>query len=376
MEILSAFLFSQSSISIVVSETLLWLFIGKKSSVASYLVEKCGLSSKSAMSAAKYGRYFTPERADTALSFFADLGFSKSQLSKLVQRSPLLISQPNAQKLFMPKIELLNSKGLSGTELIQTLSRSPTILRRSLHRYIIPHFDYLKALLGSDYKVIVSLKRYSDLFNENPRSNFEPNVALLKQHGLPQSGIMYMLSQQPRILFLRTDKFKIVMEEVIKIGVDPSKFTFAMAFQAKMSMSKSTWERKFDVYKRWGLSKEDILRAFAKNPRCMTISEEKLEVVMDTYVNKLGFDSLVIISTSMTGYSFKKRIIPRSSVIQVLLSKGLIHKSKITCTPFMCYEELFLKKYVTKYEKEVPNLSKIYKEQLQLGSTEIVTSNV
>ncbi|KAM7269716.1 hypothetical protein ACFE04_025213 [Oxalis oulophora] len=332
----------------------------------SYL-EKYGLSPNSALSAAKYARFTTPERSpDSVLSFFADQGFSKSQLSQLLTGAPTLISCSDAPKYFMPKIQFLKSKGFTQTELIKTLIVNPVILKRSLQGFIIPHFDYLKALLGSDDKVVNVIERYPSLFSDDRLSRLEPNISILQKHGVPQPGILYLLFQQPRSLARQPDKFKILVEDILKLGVNPLRITFVVAIIAKLSMSKLTWERKLDVYKKWGLSEEDMSLAFVKYPWCMAVSEEKLTKAMDIFVNKLGLESSVISKCpTMIGYSLKKRIIPRSFVIQVLLAKGLIDKSIVKGNAFVCSEKLFLKKFVNNYGNEVPGLLKLYEEHFK-----------
>ncbi|KAM7269339.1 hypothetical protein ACFE04_024836 [Oxalis oulophora] len=332
----------------------------------SYL-EQCGLSPKSALSAAKYARFTTPERSpDSILSFFTDQGFSKSQLSKLLTLAPALISCTDAPKFFMPKIQFLKSKGFTQTELVKTLTLNPLILKRSLQAFLIPHFDYLKSLLGSDDKVAQVIKRHPPSFTRKRQSRLEPNISILQKHGVSQSGIFYLLFYQPRTIDINPDKFELLVEEIIKLGINPLRQTFVVAIIAKLSMSKLTWERKLDVYKKWGLSEEEMLLAFVKYPWCMTISEEKLTKAMDIYVNKLGLESSVISKRpTMIGYSLKERIIPRSLVIQVLLSKGLIDKSTVTGNAFVCSEKLFLKKFVNNYGNEVPDLLKLYEQHFK-----------
>ena len=77
-------------------------------------------------------------------------------------------------------------------------------------------------------------------------------------------------------------------------------------------MSKSTWERKVDVYKRWGWSENEIFGAFGQIPWCMTVSEDKIKAIMDFVVNILGCESSVIAkSPILISMGLEKRIIPR-----------------------------------------------------------------
>uniref|UniRef100_A0A2N9J152 Uncharacterized protein n=1 Tax=Fagus sylvatica TaxID=28930 RepID=A0A2N9J152_FAGSY len=107
------------------------------------------------------------------------------------------------------------------------------------------------------------------------------------------------------------------------MGFNPSKLTFVLAVLALWGLNKSMWERRVNAYKRWGLSEEEILVAFRKSPWCIIASEDKIMQVMDFFVNKMGFEaSLIVKRPVLLTLSLEKRMIPRGSVIEVLLSKG------------------------------------------------------
>jgi mTERF domain-containing protein len=54
-------------------------------------------------------------------------------------------------------------------------------------------------------------------------------------------------------------RFRRTVEEVKEMGFDPLKMKFVEAVYAMSGMRKSTWERKVNAYKRWGLSEAEIL---------------------------------------------------------------------------------------------------------------------
>jgi mTERF domain-containing protein len=60
--------------------------------------------------------------------------------------------------------------------------------------------------------------------------------------------------------------------------------------------------------------------------------------------------------------SFKKRIIPRTSVLKVLESKGLIKDDKLVA-PSKVYEKIFLNKFSHCFEVEASKLLKLYEEK-------------
>ncbi|KAE8717645.1 hypothetical protein F3Y22_tig00110044pilonHSYRG00328 [Hibiscus syriacus] len=70
---------------------------------------------------------------------------------------------------------------------------------------------------------------------------------------------------------------------------NPERFNFVLSACALGSTSKSTRERKFDVYKKFGWSEKEIVEAFRRNPSVMATSEDKIKAVMDILVNSLTF---------------------------------------------------------------------------------------
>ncbi|MFQ6634412.1 hypothetical protein Gotur_011218 [Gossypium turneri] len=74
-------------------------------------------------------------------------------------------------------------------------------------------------------------------------------------------------------------------------------------------MSKSTWETKFDVYKKCGWSEEEILDAFKNHPSIMVASEGRIKTLMDFFVNVIGFKaSFIAKQFYFLGLSMEKRL--------------------------------------------------------------------
>ena len=68
---------------------------------------------------------------------------------------------------------------------------------------------------------------------------------------------------------------------------------------------------------------------------------------MDLFVNKMGKESSLIARRPLLlSYSLEKRLIPRYSVVQFLLSKGLINKDLRFKSVFESNEKMFLHRFV------------------------------
>ncbi|XP_023527657.1 transcription termination factor MTERF6, chloroplastic/mitochondrial-like [Cucurbita pepo subsp. pepo] len=296
---------------------------------------------------------------------FENHGFSKTQISEIVKKFPQVLSA-NPEKTLLPKLLFFQSKGLSSPEIAKLVCSFPSILARSLDRKIIPAFDYIQELLQTEKRTIASIKRCFCLLTWDLQIYARPNVETLIQIGVPDSNIATILHYQPRVFLINTVRFKEIVEEVKEMGFNPLRLNFVIAVLAMRAMSKSTWRKKVEIYKKWGWSEEEILFAFRRHPWCMMASEDKINGVMDFFVNKIGYEiSYIAKRPALISHSLKKRIVPRGSVYQVLLSKGLIKKDVNLPFLFEATETQFLDKFIDPHKKLIPELLKLYKEKLE-----------
>ncbi|PNY17747.1 hypothetical protein L195_g014498 [Trifolium pratense] len=167
------------------------------------------------------------------------------------------------------------------------------------------------------------------------------------------------------------------LEEVKGLGFDPSTSTFVIALVAKKCMIKKLWDEKVDAFKKWGWSDEDIMEAFRKHPHFMFTSIDKINLLMGFWVNQLGWDATAIAKLpKIFGSSLERRIIPRATVVQYLLKKGLLRKKASLTAPFVVSDKLFLDKYINCYKEESSYLLKLYAETLKLAQTKDKTDQM
>ncbi|KAK9912766.1 hypothetical protein M0R45_036610 [Rubus argutus] len=330
-----------------------------------YLIKSCGLSPDDAVPAFKWVKLRSPERPDSVLALLRNHGFSETQISKVVRSFPQVL-QADPEKTLFPKLEYFRSLGVSREDLSRTLATNPTILWRSLEKGIKPTFNFLRSV-ASEKQVIAAFKRSTWMF---PNKNVVPNFGLLRELGMSQSCISLCVSQINRIMILNPENLGQVVREVKQMGFNLKKSVSVMAIVAlSFTTSKAVINRSRQVYmSRWGWSEDDVLSAFRKFPQCMIVTEKKIMQVMDCLVNKMGWPSgMVAKHPVVMGFSLEKRIIPRCSVVQVLLLKGLLINEKFALTSVLIPgEEQFLKRFVTKYLDRVPQLSSVYQGKVDI----------
>lgn len=340
----------------------------------SYLTDACGLLPETAIVVSEKVQLHNREKPDSVLELLESHGFSKSQISKLVRKRPSLLLASVNQTL-LPKLEFFYSIGASRLVLARALTSDPTVLTRSLQNQIIPSYRYLKSVLLSDAKVVAALKRTSWIFLEDHTKTLMPNIDVLRDEGVPQPCIALLLTHFPETLMQKTDSFEETVAEIKGMGFDPSKSTFVLAIHAISGKgNRSIWNRCYDVYRKWGWTKEEILMAFRKHPHCMILSEEKISKGMEYFTEKMGKSAGTIAKTPVVlFFSLEKRIIPRCSVLRVLSARGLVKRDLSLTTVLLPVEKRFLETFVIKYLEAVPELMDLYQGNANLD--EVLASN-
>ncbi|XP_030945932.1 transcription termination factor MTERF4, chloroplastic-like [Quercus lobata] len=342
----------------------------RHSFTVSYLINSCGFSPKSALLASHKVHFENPDKPDSVINLLKHNGFNDTHITKLIRQFPRLLLY-NPKNTLLPKIKFFPSIGISTSDLPRILSTSPELLKRSLKNHLIPCYDILKSLLVENEKVIKTLRR-SHLSLQYITISIVPNVELLREVGVPQSNISYLVTTCPFVATIQRSKLVKAIQEVKEMGIDPSKIVFVQAIIVVLTSKRPMWEYKFEIFKRWGWSKEDTLLAFKKDPNFMQLSEKNIMKTMNFLVNKLGRPSTDIARNPVVLHlSLEKRIIPRCSVIQILVANHLVKDDLGFSSFLLVNEKLFLEKYVSKFQDIAPQLLSFYQNKMDLLDVEI-----
>jgi len=332
----------------------------------SYLINNFGFDPQSASKVCSTYKvsFKNAQKPESVLKFFTNYGFSDSQLRGMIAKMPGLLScKPSTTVL--PKFQFFLSKGASTSDIVNLVCKNPRVLSVSLKNQIFPTYELVYRFLQSDKEILALVNYNANLLCDHSLQN---NITMLIENGVSDSNIKRLLREHSRI-FKTRDMLKSV-KELKDLGFNPSKTTFGVALHAKTSVNKTLWKEKVDAFKKWGWSEEDSLEAFRRKPYSMLTSIEKINLVMDFWVNQLGWDAMAIAKTPfILSSSLEKRIIPRAAVVQFLLNKGLTHKNASLTYPFVVTDKLFLDMFIKRFQNEASYLLKLYEEKRNLGYT-------
>ncbi|KAK1319947.1 hypothetical protein QJS10_CPB04g00438 [Acorus calamus] len=327
----------------------------------SYLTSSCGLSPKAALRTSKWFTLKTTKNADLVLDFLRNQGFEQTLIAKALTVQPGLL-ELHPERNLRPKMDFLIKYGFSDSQLSRILSRDPSIFTCSLDKTIAPAFEFLKGLVGTRENVISVIDHSAHPLRQCYKKRLMPNISILREHGVPVSRVSRLIIKYPRSLCMASPtRFREAVVAVHGMGIRPCLTIFVEAVRAMVSISKSIWDGKVEVYKSLGWSEDEIVSAFSRFPMCMMYSEKKIRSGMEYYIKVLGWDpSYVSSHPVLLCYSLEKRVIPRCSVLQVLLAKDLIKEDLKWTTALYINEEQFLERFVTKYMEEAPELMRVY----------------
>ncbi|KAJ7956073.1 Mitochodrial transcription termination factor [Quillaja saponaria] len=303
--------------------------------------------------------------ASIFVKYFKDHAFSEKQIANLTLKRPTLYLY-NAQNIFKPKFEYFYSLGFSNLEVAKILSEEPYILERSLEFQIIPCIKELKRILGTNENVLKVIRACYRILECNVEELLEPNISMMLSRGVPQALVMKMFLMEPKSLLLKADRLSEILNETVKLGFDPNKFIFVLAIRCLALLSRTLWERKVEAYGSFGLSTDEIYSAFRLQPMFMIVSEKKIRKSMCFFINKLKLNpSMISKNPNLLLLSLESRIIPRCSVLQILMSKGLI-KGDISLTyALRMTEKLYVEKFVSRFQDEVPDVVRAHQGMLE-----------
>ncbi|XP_059671019.1 uncharacterized protein LOC132316558 [Cornus florida] len=338
-------------------------FTEKQALTISYLTKSCGLSLKTAISASKKVNIKSTERPDSVLHLLRSIGCTEKHISMLISTYPRLIFA-DPERTLRPKIDYFESFGMVGPDLPRILC-SCNMLDNSLENRIKPTFDFFKRYVRTNENLIYALKRTNRMRLCNVQKVMVPNIDTLLAHGVPESHIGRLIMLLPRALTLRVDMFKEVIDAVNEMGFDPKRLSYFLALRSVLENNKVNWEKKKDAYMSFGWSESEFNLAFKLQPGCMLCSEKKIRELMDFFMNKAGLGASEIAKgPNLFLLSLERRIIPRCSVLQVLMSKGLIRKDVNVVWALIHSKKIFETKFLTKYKEVAPEVIKAYEGEI------------
>ncbi|CAL9124019.1 unnamed protein product [Musa acuminata var. zebrina] len=305
-------------------------------------LHSCELSSEKA---AKKAKYHTCHKNSSSLSieFFKQSGWSDAQVMKLIRKSPLLL-RTNVETALKPRMRSLKDMGFSDTEIVQLVSSCPSVL---LLRDIQPKIDFWRSLLGSNERLLNASRRNMFLLGSSMDRKIEPNVSLLRECGISDKRIVYMVMTTPAIMGRSNKYMKEAIKLVKELGVPCNCRMFPYALSIVTGMSRSRFYDTFATLMNFGFSLQDIIAVFRKHPTIWYLSKKNICHKMTFLMKEAGCELTYIISHPVIlAYSLEKRLKPRYAILNFLEQNKLLDKVYSLMSMIMLSEKKFQNKFL------------------------------
>ncbi|CAL9181095.1 unnamed protein product [Musa hybrid cultivar] len=332
-------------------------------------LQSCELSLEKA---AKTSKYHTCRRNSSSLSieFFKQNGWSDAQVMKLTQKAPKLL-RAKVETTLKPKMRYLQDMGFSVTEIVQLVSKCPTILFHNIQ----PNLNFLKSLLGSNERLLKVCRKNLFLLTCSLSRKIEPNISLLRECGISDECIARMVVLNPGFVVRKNKFIKEVMEHVDELGVPHDCGMFPYALVAVLNMSRSKCDATFATLKSFGWSQPDIVGILRKNPGVWSLSKNNISDKMTFLTKEAGCELQYIIRhPGILAYSLEKRLRPRHEVMNFLEQNKLLDKGHSLISVMLLTEGKFINKYLFPYKEKFTALYSSYVAAVQ-GKHHVVAEN-
>lgn len=323
-------------------------------SVYELLVHKHKLSPVLASRVASVLPLLKPEKCDSILLYFKEIGITKSQIERAVNYKPTLFSV-DPDRIMKPKIRIFQDMEFSVKDIAYIISKEPGILHASANKKISRGLVVLRDVLGSKEEVVKVLRKCGWLLMTDLETNMVPNIKFLNSCGIDMGQIAVLCNSFTRVLLYKPESLKKCVDKVEEMGVDRSSRMFVYAVGAYGSMKNGTWELKLQAFRNTlQLSENDILRIVKQNPLVLTVSEDKIKKVKEFLLATGKYDTSCIVKHPKSlMYSIEQRYNPRFEILGILEKRHLIKRWPSLAVMYQMTDDMFYKKFVCPYLNEV-----------------------
>ncbi|KAF4371534.1 hypothetical protein G4B88_008249 [Cannabis sativa] len=305
----------------------------------------------------------SPHKLQSAHKLLLEHGLSEKHIQSLILSSPKILFS-DVDKVLRPKLQALGKLGMDGYDLGKFISKNPTVLARSLEKKLVPSIEILKDILGNDAKGkdFMRILRSRWILWADPQ-RLLANRAFLESCGVVGPQLVSLLKKEPRVCLMQETELRELVCRVLDMGVSLGSTMFPHALHAAGGLSKQTLEKRFELLRNLGFSKEESLEMFRRAPHLLRTSNKKLEFGVDFFLNTAKFNKLRLIrSPALLMFSMEGRVIPRYKVLEVLKMKKLFKNGPSFHTMLVCSEAQFLEKFVLKFKDDADELMAAFRD--------------
>ncbi|KAI3451095.1 hypothetical protein Pfo_007760 [Paulownia fortunei] len=240
-------------------------------------------------------------------------------------------------------------------------------------RSLKPCIGLIKKVIKNDGRTRSNEKVNDDLFRTLTRcsrivhvkSRLEANIQYLEICGVVGSQLSALLLKQPRIFSLGKEKLAELVSRALDMDFTMGSRMLAYAIHSLSCMSINTLNGKYEVFRMFVFSMDELALMFRKSPHAFGLSEAKLRWKIEFFLNNLKINKLVLVPhPTLLTCSIEDRVIPRYTVLEMLKSRRLFGKDLNLYSAMCISNRKFLEKYILRFKNDAEDLLLAYNAQL------------
>ncbi|KAJ0775563.1 putative transcription regulator mTERF family [Helianthus annuus] len=306
----------------------------------------------------------TQTNPQSVILFLKSHGFNLTDIHKWVTQSPQILFS-DVDKTLKSRIQFFQDLGLTGSDLGKFISKNPVYLSNRFEERLKPCVDIVKRLMLDDHNnenLIRTLRRCNWVDIKQPVVRVSANVKYLEQCGIVGAQLATVITRQPRLLIMSESDLKELVSKVLDMGFSIDNRMLVHAIYTVSCLSDKTFERKLDLFRSYGFTKDEFLSMFKKAPGLLRVSEAKLKTGIGFFVNTVKFDREVLVRRpSCLMLSLEERVIPRFKILDIMMSKRILKKMPKFLNVMWLPEDEFLEKFISKDRNHAEELLLAYR---------------
>ncbi|XP_059638862.1 transcription termination factor MTERF9, chloroplastic-like [Cornus florida] len=225
--------------------------------------------------------------SNSVLNLLKTHGLTQNHIQNLIAIRPqILLADPH--KTLKPNIELFQSLGISGTNLVKVLKIEPRVLGIDAHAVV----EFFKTCGFSEKQISSLTMKCPKLYLFNAQRNFKPKLEYLKSLGFSEEEIAKILSSIPSILQSSLENQLIPAVQVIRsiVGTNEDFLKPIRAWYGILVFKlEKVLEPNIAILLNHGVPKSLVVKWFMYQPKSLLLKSDRFsEVVRE--VEKMNFD--------------------------------------------------------------------------------------
>ncbi|KAK8611449.1 hypothetical protein V6N13_131498 [Hibiscus sabdariffa] len=175
-----------------------------------------------------------------------------------------------------------------------------TLLTCSLDKKLIPSIQFIRKVLGNNNEDLFKVfSRCNGFIARDCILKLSRNIEYLESCGIVGSQLSSLLRGQPRIFRMRESALKELVSRALAMGFSTDSRMLVHAIHTMNCLSEETFKKKWELFNSFGFSDDDCATMFWRAPGLFRVSEEKLKLGIEFFIDVAKFDKKIIKSKKL-----------------------------------------------------------------------------